>query len=76
MAADSQKIVTLTLPEQMVGQILDALMVREEAWSNTAAWFEGTAPSDTVVEECRDAEEARGLANRYREIIDAIQKLR
>ncbi len=76
MRDDSHKLVTLTLPDQMVGQILDALMVREEAWSNTAAWFEGTASSDTVIEDCRDAEEARGLANRYREIIDAIRQQR
>jgi len=61
--------VSLLLDSMMIGQILDALEVRREAWEKTSAWFRGELDDPFFsIEECRDAEEAEGIAAYYREI--------
>ena len=61
--------VSLLLDSMMIGQILDALEVRREAWEKTSAWFRGELDDPFFsIEECRDAEEADGIAAYYREI--------
>jgi hypothetical protein len=59
----------------MVGQILDALEVRREAWEKTSAWFRGELNDPFFsIEECSDAEEADGIAAYYREIENELME--
>ena len=72
----SQKLITLELEKEEVGQILDGLEVRRDAWRRTADYLEsGEMPDGEffVVEECSDADEARWLAERYEAIIGKIR---
>ena len=56
-----------------LGQILDGLEVRAEAWEKTAEFHRsGKTPDDFLVEECRDAAEAENIAAHYRSIIGKI----
>ena len=67
--------VPLLLDSLMVGQILDALEVRREAWEKTSAWFRGELDDPFFpIEECRDAEEADGIAAYYREIENELME--
>ncbi|WP_264501063.1 hypothetical protein [Luteolibacter flavescens] len=70
----SESKVPLLLDSMMVGQILDALEVRRDAWEKTSAWFHGKLGDPTfLIEECDDAEEADGIAAYYREIEGEIR---
>ena len=61
--------VSLLLDSLMVGQILDALEARREAWEKTSAWFRGELNDPFfAIEECSDAEEADQIAAYYLEI--------
>lgn len=66
---------TICLERNDLGQILDGLHCREEAWRLTAEFLEsGHAPNDCfLAEECRDAEEACAIAKHYQRIISTIQ---
>jgi hypothetical protein len=57
-----------------LGQLLDGLEARANAWRHTAEYLEtGHAPSpDFVMEECSDADEARKLADHYKRIIALV----
>jgi len=57
-----------------LGQMLDGLEARANAWRNTITYFTtGVAPSaDFVAEECSDAEEAKKLAEHYDRIIAQV----
>ncbi|MEK7953360.1 hypothetical protein [Luteolibacter soli] len=67
--------VPLLLDSLMVGQILDALQVRREAWEKTSAWFRGVLDDPYfVIEECSDAEEADQIAAYYVEIEAELRK--
>jgi hypothetical protein len=58
-----------------LGQLLDGLEVRADAWEKTAEYHRtGKLPDDFVVEECNDANEASRIAGHYRSIIAKIQK--
>ena len=59
-----------------IGQLLDGLEVRANAWRHTAEYLEtGTLPNaDFVMEECDDAREAVQLAEHYDRIIRSIVK--
>lgn len=66
---------TFTLDENEVGQVLDGLEVRTEAWEKTAVYLRsGCLPEGEVfvIEECSDAAEAEGIAEDYRSIIKKI----
>lgn len=59
------------------GQLLDGLSQRAEAWALTAEFHRsGECPSDFVVEECTDAEEADAIEEHYRSIISRIESQR
>jgi hypothetical protein len=61
--------VQLVLDESMVGQILDALEIRREAWQKTSAWYRGELDDPFfAIEECRDEEEADSIATLYLQI--------
>ena len=57
-----------------LGQLLDGLEARAQAWRNTATYLTtGEAPTeDFVAEECTDAEEAQKLAEHYERIISLV----
>ena len=66
----------ITLDDFDLGQMLDGLEVRADAWENTAQYLRtGEAPDEFfLAEECRDAEEAEKLAQHYRCIIQKIRE--
>jgi hypothetical protein len=67
----------IELDELDLGQLLDGLEARADAWEKTACYHRtGDAPPDFVVEECNDEEEAGQIANHYRSIISKIEKQR
>ncbi len=62
-------MVHLSLDERILGQIMDAIEVRQEAWSKTAAWYRGELDDPFfVIEQCSDDEEAEDIAALYAEI--------
>jgi hypothetical protein len=70
------KTFRITIDSFDLGQILDGLRVRAEAWRNTAEYLEtGLVPDDSFIcEECRDAEEATKIADHYDKVIADIQR--
>lgn len=61
-----------------LGQLLDGLAVRIQAWRDTARFLStGTAPDDLFMpEECTDAEEALRIAAQYAQITATIRRQR
>jgi hypothetical protein len=60
-----------------LGQLLDGLEARAEAWEKTADYhLTGESPADFIVEECSDADEAIRIAAHYHSIITKIQQQR
>jgi len=69
------KTVNLNLPAHDVGQILDALQIRMEAWAYTADYLKtGRITESYPVEECSDADEAQRLVDYYAIIIKSIEE--
>ena len=65
----------IELDDLDLGQVLDGLKIRAEAWEKTAGYHRtGESPPDFIVEECNDADEADSIVNHYRSIIAKIQK--
>lgn len=70
-----EKNITLTLPSLMVGQILDALYMRLETWEYTEEYLNtGYVREPYCIEECSNPDEARQIADYYKEIIKSIEK--
>ena len=67
---------TITLDRNDLGQILDGLTQRMESFDHTAAFLDDEDPNleGDIIEEVRDAAEARTLAAHYRRIIDEITR--
>jgi len=58
-----------------LGQILEGLEARAEAWEKTAVYHRtGESPPGFIVEECNDEHEANEIARHYRSIIAKIRK--
>lgn len=56
-----------------LGQLVDGLEVRADAWRLTAEYMEtGEAPEGSMIEDCNDAEEARKIAGHSERIIEAV----
>lgn len=56
-----------------LGQVLDGLDMRAQAWEKTEAYHRtGISPADFVAEECSGVEEAERIAKHYRSIICSI----
>lgn len=70
-----QKQIHLTLGENEIGQLLDGLEVRSEAWRKTATYLRTGASGDDffLIEECNTAEEADAIAGDYTKIIEKIR---
>jgi len=70
------KMFSLSLPSADVFQILDALDSRADAYEYTARHLAGTQDSGDDFrepEECRDANEAVGIAKHFRDVATAIR---
>ena len=66
--------VTITLDQNDVGQVIDGLEVRLNAYERTAEYFEGRLEDDMfIIEEVRDGEEAERIAKQYKRILDEIK---
>ena len=65
----------IILKRRDLGQLLDGLRIRAEAWEKTADYLEsGFSPDDYFIcEECSDSHEARCIARHYEPIIGAIE---
>ena len=68
--------ITLVLDSCEVGQILDGLSLRAEAWERTGRYLRGEVSPDDFVEECAAPEEADKIMNYYRSIIAKIKAQR
>lgn len=59
-----------------LGQLLDGLRVRAEAWLKTAHYLETGQVADEsfVCEECSDPDEAKSIGQHYEKIISQIEQ--
>jgi len=72
-----RKSYTIKLDSLDLGQLLDGLDIRAEAWEKTALYLRrGMLPEDEffMVEECSKPEEADDIAQHYRSIADKIRQ--
>lgn len=69
------KNLQIVLNQHDLGQLLDGLRIRAEAWSKTADYLEsGFNPDDSFLcEECSNPQEARHIAQHYEKIITNIE---
>lgn len=66
--------VTITLDRDDLGQIIDGLTARMEAYQKTAEYLDGSFDDDGtfVVEDVRDAAEAKRIAGTYQRILSNL----
>jgi hypothetical protein len=70
-----EEFVTLRLPRNVVGQIIDGLTERMIIWQTTEQYLEeGYSHLGDCIEECSDSQEAHFIAQEYENIIDLINK--
>ena len=68
-------IVTVKLPKDDLGQIIDGLCVRRDTWRSTQQYLgSGHIDIEQGIEECSNPEEAQSIADYYDEIIEKIQQ--
>ncbi len=69
------KQITLTLDSVDVGQLLDGLRLRAEAWRKTAEYLESGYVGDDafICEECDSDYEATCVAQHYEKIVTSIE---
>ena len=67
---------TIELSESEIGQLIDGLCVRRDAWQGTFQYLDkGELPSpDFIIEEVDNAEEAETLMLAYEDLIETIQE--
>jgi len=70
-----KKHLQIVLNQHDLGQLLDGLRIRAEAWSKTADYLDsGFNTEDSFIcEECSDPHEARRIARHYEMIITGIE---
>jgi hypothetical protein len=66
----------ISLERNDLGQLLNGLRCRVEAWTKTAEYLvTGYAADDSFVcEECNDPNEAKSIARHYKQIICRIER--
>lgn len=69
------KTYTIRLEQNDLGQLLDGLRSRSQAWHDTAEYLEsGYIPRDDfIIEECNNAEEAHAIGAHFDRIITTIK---
>lgn len=71
------KLITLNLTENDVGQILDGLEQRRIIWQATAEYLEaGSTTLSDCIEECSNPHEAQAIADYYQYIINTVKNQR
>ena len=65
--------IAVVLDENEWGQILDGLRCRAETYEETVRYYE-SGHADGEIAEVRDVDEAREMADYYREIIGKIER--
>jgi hypothetical protein len=67
---------TIVLDSIDLGQLLDGLTTRAEAWRKTAEFVESgySADDSFICEECTDAEEATKIAEHFKAIAKSIER--
>lgn len=70
------KQLDIRLDSHGLGQLLDGLRARNEAWRRTADYLESGYVSDDsfICEECSNASEAAAIARHYSKIISQIER--
>jgi hypothetical protein len=69
------ELVTLKLPKNDVGQILDALRIQRDNWQYTYDYLtNGEVDPDKDIQECSDPDEAQWLVEYYAAIIRKIEE--
>lgn len=70
------KMIRIELSDIDLGQTLDALDTRAEAYEKTAAYLDGEPLRDEffLIEEVNDAYEARRIAEHFRSIMAKIEQ--
>lgn len=73
-----QRKLCVYLDEDELGQIIDGLTARQEAWSKTAKFFREGLKCDELflIEDCNDEREAVWLAGRYASLIRLLEQQR
>lgn len=75
--AMSDRLIQISLTENDLGQIMDGLSQRQEAWAKTAAWHRGELEDPYFqIEESKDEREAQWIAHYYAEILEKLQEQR
>ena len=77
MSPDMAKTYSIELDELDLGQLLDGLESRAEAWEKTAEFLRTDEMPDGksfLIEECSEPEEADEIAEHYRSIISEIRR--
>lgn len=71
-----QNVLRIELTENDLGQLLDGLEARADAWERTAEFLRtgDTGEDFFLIEECEDAEEADQIAAHYRRIVAEIYR--
>jgi hypothetical protein len=71
-----KKFMQISLGQHDLGQLLDGLRIRADAWGKTADYLKsGFNPNDSFIcEECSDPHEARGISQHYQRIITNIER--
>ena len=66
---------TLRLEANDLGQLLDGIRSRSDAWHNTAKYLESgySSREDFIAEDCNDADEAQDIAAHYDQIVATIE---
>lgn len=71
------KTFRIELGELDLGQLLDGLESRAEAWEKTAEYFRTEGMPDDeffLIEDCSGLDEAEEIASHYRSIISTIRR--
>lgn len=70
------KMIRIELSDIDLGQTLDALDTRAEAYEKTAAYYDGESAEGEffLIEEVNDAYEARQIAEHFRSIMAKIEE--
>jgi hypothetical protein len=72
-----RKMITLTLPVAVVGEILNHLRDGVEVWRDTEEYLaSGSVVAPCVVAECLSVRKARKMMKLYEETISVIEKVR
>lgn len=69
----SNKIITLKLSSEDVGQILDGLSIRRDVWRETQKYLNGET-GGSIIEDCCNIDEACWVADDYDRIIGCIKE--